>query len=75
MQALSHSLILAPQNPFYILQFAEMAYAAGDLPLSIKMFLVTVDLTDDEDSPIKSLPADVTLRAWYGVKLVRKCYL
>jgi len=69
LQALSHSLLLAPQNPFYILQFAEIAYAAGDLPLAVKMYLVAVDMTDDDDAPIKSVPTDVTLRAWYGVKL------
>jgi hypothetical protein len=71
MQALSHALILAPQNPFYVLQFAEIAYTAGDIPLAVKMYLVVVDMTDDEDAPIKSIPTDVALRAWYGVKLVR----
>jgi len=69
LQALSHSLLLAPQNPFYVLQYAEIAYAAGDLPLAVKMYLVAVDMTDDEDAPIESIPTDVTLRAWYGVKL------
>jgi hypothetical protein len=70
LQALSHALLLAPQNPFYVLQFAEIAYAAKDIPLSIKMYLMAVDMTDDEDSPIKSMPSETTLRAWYGVKLV-----
>jgi len=69
LQSLSHALILAPQNPFYVLQFAEIAYAAEDIPLAIKMYLVAVDMTDDEDSPVKSIPTNVTLRAWYGVKL------
>ncbi|KAF9653693.1 TPR-like protein [Thelephora ganbajun] len=69
LQALSHALLLAPQNPFYVLEFAEIAYASGDMPLAVKMFLVTVDMTDDEDAPITSYQMDVTLRAWYGVKL------
>lgn len=69
LQALSHALILAPQNPFYVLQFAEMAYNAADIPLAMKMYLVVVDMTDDEDAPTKSITTDVTLRAWYGIKL------
>lgn len=64
-------MLLAPQNPFYVLEFAEIAYASGDIPLAIKTFLMAVDMTDDEDAPITSYQTDVTLRAWYGVKLVR----
>ncbi|KAI0922619.1 hypothetical protein AcW1_002783 [Taiwanofungus camphoratus] len=73
LQSLSHALLLAPQNPFYFLQFAETAYLSGDIPLSIKMFLVVVDMTDDDDGgpvlPQDSIPTGTTLRAWYGVKL------
>ncbi|PCH36887.1 TPR-like protein [Wolfiporia cocos MD-104 SS10] len=72
LQSLSHALLLAPQNPFYFVQFAETAYLAGDIPLALKMFLVTVDMTDDEDGPVPpqdSIPTGLTLRAWYGVKL------
>jgi len=64
-------LLLAPQNPFYVLEFAEIAYASGDIPLAVKTYLMAVDMTDDEDAPITSYQTDVTLRAWYGVKLVR----
>ena len=64
-------MLLAPQNPFYVLEFAEIAYASGDIPLAIKTFLIAVDMTDDEDAPITSYQTDVTLRAWYGVKSVR----
>ena len=64
-------LLLAPQNPFYVLEFAEIAYASGDIPLAVKTFLMAVDMTDDEDAPITSYQTDITLRAWYGVKLVR----
>ncbi|KAI0733251.1 TPR-like protein [Fomitopsis betulina] len=72
LQSLSHVLILAPQSPFYFLQFAETAYLALDTTLSLKMFLVAVDMTDDEDGPVPpqdSIPTGATLRAWYGVKL------
>ncbi|TFY63849.1 hypothetical protein EVJ58_g3009 [Rhodofomes roseus] len=72
LQALSHALILAPQSPFYFLQFAETAYLAADITLSLKMFLVAVDMTDDDDGPVPpqdSIPTGLTLRAWYGVKL------
>lgn len=71
LQALSHALLLAPQNPFYVLEFAEIAYASGDMPLAVKTFLIVVDMTDDEDAPVTSHQTDITLRAWYGVKLVR----
>ena len=54
-----------------MLEFAEIAYASGDIPLAIKTFLIAVDMTDDEDAPITSYQTDVTLRAWYGVKSVR----
>lgn len=64
-------MLLAPQNPFYVLEFAEIAYASGDIPLAVKTFLMAVDMTDDEDAPITSHQTDVTLRAWRGVKLVR----
>ena len=73
LQSLSHALILAPQSPFYFLQFAETAYLALDVTLSLKMFLVAVDMTDDDDGPVPpqdSIPTGSTLRAWYGVKLV-----
>ena len=67
-----HVLLLAPQNPFYVLQVAETAYTAGDVALAIKMFLTVVDMTDGDDSepPVESTPLGITVRAWYGVKLV-----
>ncbi|KAF8892991.1 TPR-like protein [Infundibulicybe gibba] len=68
LQALSHALLLAPQNPFTFLQFAETAYTAGDLPLALKMALVVLDMCNDTPSPTD--PArGISLRAWYSVKL------
>ncbi|KAI0074918.1 TPR-like protein [Panus rudis PR-1116 ss-1] len=72
LQSLSHALLLSPQNPFYFLQFAETAYLATDIPLSLKMYLQVVDMTDDDDEdlpPSDSIPTGITLRAWFGVKL------
>ncbi|KAI0772768.1 TPR-like protein [Trametes elegans] len=72
LQSLSHALLLSPQNPSYFLQFAETAYLAEDIPLSLKMFLQTVDMTDEDDgdmAPGDSIPTGITLRAWFGVKL------
>lgn len=73
LQALSHALLLSPQNPIYILQSAETAYTARDLPLSLRMFLVVTDMTDGDESEclVESTPVGITVRAWYGVKLVR----
>lgn len=74
LQSISHALLLAPQNPFYFIHYAEIAYLAGDITLALKIFLVAVDMTDDDDGPVPpqdSIPVGLTLRAWYGVKLVR----
>lgn len=73
-QALSHVLLLTPQNPFYVLQAAETAYTSEDFSLAIKMFLTVVDMTDADDSEQllqESTPLGITVRAWFGVKLVR----
>ncbi|TCD65715.1 hypothetical protein EIP91_002291 [Steccherinum ochraceum] len=72
LQSLSHTLLLAPQNPFHVLQFAETAYLAADIPLALKMYLQVVDMTDDDEEdvpPIDTIPTGLTLRAWFGVKL------
>ncbi|KAL4076756.1 hypothetical protein V8B97DRAFT_2016059 [Scleroderma yunnanense] len=71
LKSLSHTLLLSPQNPIYVLQSAETAYTAGDLPLALKMFLMVVDMTDGDDSEslAESTPLGITVRAWYGVKL------
>jgi ER membrane protein complex subunit 2 len=34
-QSLSH-VLLTPQNPFYVLQYAETVYTANDVPLAMK---------------------------------------
>ncbi|KAK0441684.1 hypothetical protein EV421DRAFT_1812150 [Armillaria borealis] len=70
LQALSHVLLLAPQNPFHFLRFAETAYTAGDIPLAIKMCLVVVDMTErDVSSPHETAATGISIRAWWGVKL------
>ncbi|KAF9045598.1 tetratricopeptide repeat domain 35 [Panaeolus papilionaceus] len=67
LQALSHALLLTPQNPFTFLQFAETAYTAGDIPLALKMFLVVIDMNDREDAD--TIPLGISVRAWWGTKL------
>ncbi|KAF8513203.1 hypothetical protein JB92DRAFT_2924738 [Gautieria morchelliformis] len=64
LQALAHVLLLASQNPFYVLRFAETAYTAGDIPLALKTFLRVIDM--DESGPSEG---NATKRAWWGVKL------
>jgi hypothetical protein len=71
LQALSHALVLNPQNPFTFAQFAETAYSSGDLPLALKMFLLAVDMIErDIESPEPSPPTGLALRTWWGIKLV-----
>jgi hypothetical protein len=73
LQALSHALLLAPQNPFTFLQFAETAFSAGDIPLALKNFLIVIDMNDsDVSAPQDQSPTGISVRAWWGVKLV--CY-
>ena len=56
-------MLIAPQNPFHALRFAETAYTAGDLPLALSYFLKVVEMSEDGSG--------VVSRAWFGVKLVR----
>ena len=78
VQSLSHALLLAPQNPFYVIHFAETAVLVPDIPLALKMFLQAVDMTDDEEqdgvAPRDTVPTGLVLRAWFGVKLVSAEY-
>jgi len=74
-QSLQHVLLLAPQNPFYALQAAEIAYTLGDVPLASKLFLTVVDMTDSDAENgqqsiaiADSIPEGITVRAWFGVK-------
>ncbi|KAF8902585.1 hypothetical protein CPB84DRAFT_1775740 [Gymnopilus junonius] len=67
LQALSHALLLTPQNPFTFLQFAETAYTSGDVPLALKMFLVVIDMNESEDED--TIPLGISVRAWWGTKL------
>ncbi|KAF9485705.1 protein prenylyltransferase [Pholiota conissans] len=67
LQALSHALLLTPQNPFTFLQFAETAYSSGDIPLALKMFLVVIDMNEGEDED--AIPMGISVRAWWGTKL------
>lgn len=72
LQALSHALLLTPQNPFTFLQFAETAYTSGDIPLALKMFLVVIDMNEVEDEDV--IPLGISVRAWWGTKLVSVFY-
>ncbi|KAL9709370.1 Inositol phosphatase SIW14 [Leucoagaricus gongylophorus] len=70
LQALSQALLLAPQNPFTFLQFAETAFTAGDIPLALKNFLIVIDMNDSDVSvPQDQSPTGISVRAWWGVKL------
>ncbi|KAF7292845.1 TPR-REGION domain-containing protein [Mycena indigotica] len=70
LQALSHVLLLASQNPFYFQQYAETAYTAGDLPLALKYHLIVVDMCERDLDDIKTTPpTGLAVRAWMGVKL------
>ncbi|KAH9077693.1 hypothetical protein EDB83DRAFT_2217002, partial [Lactarius deliciosus] len=72
------SVSRSPQNPFYVLQVAEIAYAAEDIPMAIRFFFVAIDMVgdDEESTPLTGIAE----RVWYGVELlsilfVRKPYV
>ncbi|GJJ14713.1 hypothetical protein Clacol_008980 [Clathrus columnatus] len=64
LQTLAHVLLLASQNPFHVLRFAETAYTVGDVPLALKTFLRVIDMDDSAGQE-----GNATKRAWWGVKL------
>ena len=65
--------MLTPQNPFYVLQAGETAYAAQDIPLAMRFFLMAIEMAGDDDDGAMPPPppTGITIRAWYGVELVR----
>ena len=60
LQALSHALLLSPQNPFTFLQFAETAYLSGDVSLALRMFSVIIDMSEDD---VDAIPLGISIRA------------
>ncbi|KAM0746325.1 hypothetical protein T439DRAFT_384076 [Meredithblackwellia eburnea MCA 4105] len=64
LSALSHLILLAPQNPYYLLRHAETAYTVGDFPLAYKEFLRVVEMSDGAQGK-----GGVGRRAAIGVKL------
>ncbi|KAH8112293.1 TPR-like protein [Phellopilus nigrolimitatus] len=79
LRSLQHALLLAPQNPFYVLHAAELAYTAGDVPLAAKFFLGVVDMTEDPDldsaARIEAVPEGIAVRAWFGLKQCTRCLI
>lgn len=70
LQALSHAMVIAPQNPFYVLQFAETAGTGGQWALALKMYLRVVEMVEDDDPSVGARGDGAARRAWFGVKLV-----
>jgi len=69
LSALSHTMLLNPQNPFHVLRAAETAYTAEDIPLALKFFLRAVEMMDGAADEVGNGAAGAITRAWYGVKL------
>jgi hypothetical protein len=65
--ALSHTLLIEAQSPLRFLNHAEAAYAAGDLPLAFKSYMLCLNICEKPGDGEE----DISLKAWYGVKLVR----
>lgn len=71
LQALSHAMVLAPQNPFYVLQFAQTASINEEIALALKMYLRTAEMIEsDEDDGFLHDANEVARQAWLGVKTV-----
>ncbi|KAG8998748.1 hypothetical protein FRB94_006681 [Tulasnella sp. JGI-2019a] len=70
LQSLSHAMVLAPQNPFYVLQFAQAAATNEEFTLALRMYLRTVEMveSDSEDDKFEHDANGVVRQAWLGVK-------
>lgn len=66
LSALGDLLLLQPQNPFFILRYAETAYTLGDLELAYRMFLRVLEVSGKGGIG----KGGVARRAAIGVKLV-----
>lgn len=64
--ALAHTLLIEAQSPLRFLNHAEAAYAAGDLPLAFKSFMLCLNICEKPGEGEE----EISLKAWYGVKLV-----
>lgn len=71
LQALSHAMVLAPQNPFYVLQFADTAASNGEFSLALKMYLRSAEMIEeDEEDGFRHDENQVARKAWLGVQEV-----
>ena len=66
LSALGDLILLQPQNPHFVLHYAETAYTVGDLELAYRMFLRVIELSG-KNGIIKG---GIARRAALGVKLV-----
>jgi hypothetical protein len=71
-QAIAHAMVLAPQNPFYVMLGAQNAWDSGEVGLSLRQWLRASEMLE-EDLDIrdtKELTNGAATRCWFGVKLV-----
>jgi len=70
LQALSHAMVISPQNPFYVLQFAELAADNEEIVLALKMHLRAIEMVEgDEEEGFRHDADEVAHRAWLGVQM------
>lgn len=83
-QSISHVLVLAPQNPWMVLQAAQIAWDAGDVWGALRMWLRAGEMAvEDVEAPvldptkkIEDLGEDLLSgKCWYGVKLATRSIL
>jgi len=86
-QSISHVLVLNPQNSWMVLQAAQIAWDAGDLWGSLRMWLRASEMAAEDVEPGKVLDPKrrledeqvgedkLSLRCWYGVKLCTRTIL
>ena len=68
-------MAISPQNPFYVLQFAETSVTNGETGMGLKMYLRCLEMMEDDEGvhkvkDAKVAPKGIERRAWIGVKLV-----
>jgi len=73
--ALEELVLLAPQNSFYLLKYAETLYTAGDVAHAYKIYLRILELGEGNLAPDSGHKMDRVKGPWvrtlWGLKMVR----
>lgn len=70
MSSLNHAVLLQPQNPFILLQHAELNVTVGEYEIGLKEFLRVVEMSTELDGGKAKALGGCGRRAALGAKMV-----